>query len=84
VSDSIYVMGGESGISESDMVEFAFQFSDSKWKLFSDKELKGVDKINLLSIGPRVYVFTYEKQLPQTNLWAYKALFYEIFIPVVN
>jgi hypothetical protein len=84
VSDTIYVMGGMSENRVSDEVLFQYLYSGNVWDLFSQEEFNDVDKINLLSMGQYFYALMYDEEFLKTNFWAYKALFYEIFIPVVN
>lgn len=83
VSDSLYVMGGESGIPDED-VRNGWVFDGGEWsQLPVEGEIPGIS-VELTSAGNLLYILNSTGANEQANLWSYRALFYEIFIPIIQ
>jgi DNA-binding CsgD family transcriptional regulator len=83
VFDAIYLMGG-TGEEGAEGPLTLNQVNESTWQPFLlDTQKKSINQI-LIPIHPQIYIFSFVEEEMVTELSAYRAYYYEIFIPLIR
>ena len=83
VSDSIYVMGGET-VENSACMLSGLVFNGKAWDTFASEIEEHCQPWHLVPIGSLLYFINHQGQDHPGQLWSYRAFYYEIYIPIVK
>ena len=83
VSDSIYVMGGET-VENSICMLSGLVFNGKAWDTFASEIEEHCQPWHLVPIGSLLYFINHQGQDHPGQLWSYRAFYYEIYIPIVK
>lgn len=84
INNTIYVVGGKN--ENEGVLTAALQLISDEWINLDNsfERVKEQDLIDLVPVGPSLYLFSIGQDQDETNFWRYQALYYEIYIPYVN
>jgi DNA-binding CsgD family transcriptional regulator len=82
--EAVYIFGGVSDSDPNSIVPQAYQFADSSWRALQIDDPGRVSQPVVLSLGLQVYVLSPGTPDNPTTLWRYQAVFYEIFLPIIQ
>jgi DNA-binding CsgD family transcriptional regulator len=82
VSDTVYVIGGESEMEETDLPMGLF-LSDTGWDSFPVNQEFLNHQTSMVSLGAAIIIFDTSDLNKETQAWSYQAFYYTIYIPFV-
>jgi len=82
MNNSIYVIGGISDLTETNTTE-GWVYADNFWESLSLTIDLGDQTPRLIPLNTYIFILKSSENQSQNELWAYKAIYFEIFIPII-
>jgi N-acetylneuraminic acid mutarotase len=83
IYETIYIIGGEGSGNESAQDEPAWLWTGADWVELPTNQDYSNQRITLVSVGDQLIVFNSSNNDELTQVWAYQAFYYTIYIPFV-
>jgi len=82
MNNSIYVIGGITDLSETNTIK-GWVYTDDIWESLSLDIDPGDQTTRLIPMNTFIFILKSSENQSQNELWAYEAIYFEIFIPFI-